>query len=150
MAQAYHQESGVPTVSLRLATTYGPGRDRGFTAAMTSALKAVAKKESFEIPYRGKENYHFSQDVGAGFARAVVDPFTGYGVYNLLGKTHTVDEFIGLIKEEAEKLGLDNFDLTYAEGAEQTPFIYDLECESTVRHSENATNRDSRRYPCIS
>ena len=131
MAQAYHQESGVPTVSLRLATTYGPGRDRGFTAAMTSALKAVAKKESFEIPYRGKENYHFSHDVGAGFARAVVDPFTGYGVYNLLGKTHTVDEFIGLIKEEAEKLGLDNFDLTYAEGAEQTPFIYDLNCEST-------------------
>ena len=131
MAQAYHQESGVPTVSLRLATTYGPGRDRGFTAAMTSALKAVAKRDSFEIPYRGKENYHFSHDVGAGFARAVVDPFTGYGVYNLLGKTHTVDEFIGLIKEEAEKLGLDNFDLTYAEGAEQTPFIYDLNCEST-------------------
>ena len=77
MAQAYHQESGVPTVSLRLATTYGPGRDRGFTAAMTSALKAVASGGRFEIPYRGKENYHFSHDVGAGFARAVVDPFTG-------------------------------------------------------------------------
>ena len=29
MAQAYHQESGVSTVSLRLATTYGPGRDHG-------------------------------------------------------------------------------------------------------------------------
>ena len=131
MAQAYHQESGVPTVSLRLATTYGPGRDRGFTAAMTSALKAVARGECFEIPYRGKENYHFSHDVGAGFARAVVDPFTGYGVYNLLGKTHTVDEFISLITEEAEKLGLENFDLPYAEGAKQTPFIYDLNCEST-------------------
>jgi len=131
MAQAYHQESAVPTVSLRLATTYGPGRDRGFTAAMTSALKAVARGECFEIPYRGKENYHFSHDVGAGFARAVVDPFTGYGVYNLLGKTYTVDEFIGLIKEEAEKLGLENIDLPYAEGAEQTPFIYDLNCEST-------------------
>ena len=87
--------------------------------------------ECFEIPYRGKENYHFSHDVGAGFARAVVDPFTGYGVYNLLGKTHTVDEFISLITEEAEKLGLENFELPYAEGAEQTPFIYDLNCEST-------------------
>ena len=60
-----------------------------------------------------------------------MDPFTGYGVYNLLGKTHTVDEFIGLIKEEAEKLGLENFDLPYAEGAEETPFIYDLNYEST-------------------
>jgi nucleoside-diphosphate-sugar epimerase len=131
MAQAYHQESGVPTVSLRLATTYGPGRDRGFTAAMTSALKAVAGGERFEIPYRGKENYHFSYDVGAGFARAVVDPFTGYGVYNLLGQTRTVDEFLTLIHEEAKDMGLGGFELAYAEGAEQTPFIYDLNCEST-------------------
>jgi nucleoside-diphosphate-sugar epimerase len=131
MAQAYHQESGVSTVSLRLATTYGPGRDRGFTAAMTSALKAVAGGERFEIPYRGKENYHFSYDVGAGFARAVVDPFAGYGVYNLLGQTRTVDEFLTLIHEEAEDMGLGGFELAYAEGAEQTPFIYDLNCEST-------------------
>ena len=131
MAQAYHQESGVPTVSLRLATTYGPGRDRGFTAAMTSVLKAVAREDRFEIPYLGKENYHFSHDVGAGFARAVVDPFSGYGVYNLLGKTLTVDEFLLLIEEEAAKLGLDKFEISYADGAEQTPFIYDLNCEST-------------------
>ena len=34
---------------------------------MTSAIKAVVKGESFEIPYRGKEHYHFSLDVGAGF-----------------------------------------------------------------------------------
>ena len=131
MAQAYHQESEVPTVSLRLATTYGPGRDRGFTAAMTSALKAVSRGESFEIPYRGKENYHFSHDVGAGFARAVVDPFTGYGVYNLLGQTRTVDEFLAQIHEEAKDMRLEGFELTYAEDAEQTPFIYDLNCEST-------------------
>ena len=131
MAQAYHQESTVPTVSLRLATTYGPGRDRGFTAAMTSALKAAASGERFEIPYRGKENYHFSRDVGAGFARAVIDPFTGYGVYNLLGQTRTVDEFLALIHEVARDMGLDGFELSYREDAEQTPFIYDLYCEST-------------------
>ncbi len=131
MAQAYHQESGVSTVSLRLATTYGPGRDRGFTAAMTSALKAVAKGERFEIPYRGKENYHFSHDVGAGFAHAVLDPFSGYGVFNLLGKTLAVDEFRALIKDEAEKMGLKDFELIYEESAELTPFIYDLNCEST-------------------
>ena len=28
-------------------------------------------------------------------------------------------------------MGLDGFELAYAEGAEQTPFIYDLNCEST-------------------
>ncbi|MBD37045.1 MAG: NAD-dependent dehydratase [Opitutae bacterium] len=131
MAQAYHQESGVPTVSLRLATTYGPGRDRGFTAAMTSALKAVAKGQRFEIPYRGKENYHFSHDVGAGFARAVIDSFSGYGVFNLLGQTRSVDEFLEIIKEQAARLGLNGFELLYTDGARTTPFIYDLNCSST-------------------
>jgi len=131
MAQAYHQESGVPTVSLRLATTYGPGRDRGFTAAMTSALKAVAKGQRFEIPYRGKENYHFSHDVGAGFARAVIDSFSGYGVFNLLGQTRSVDEFLEIIKEQATGLGLNGFELSYTDDAQTTPFIYDLNCGST-------------------
>jgi nucleoside-diphosphate-sugar epimerase len=134
MAQAFHQESEVATVSLRLATTYGPGRDRGFTAAMTSALKAVAKGESFEIPYRGKENYHFSYDVGAGFARAVVDPFSGYGVFNLLGQTCSVDDFLEIINDKAKEMGLTNFQLKYADKSDDTPFIYDLNCEST-RHT---------------
>ena len=42
-----------------------------------------------------------------------------------------LDELYMSIEEVAEKLGLENFDLLYAEGAEQTPFIYDLNCEST-------------------
>ena len=132
MAQAFHQESQVPTASLRLATTYGPGRDRGFTAAMTSAIKAVAKGEPYEIPYRGKENYHFSYDVGEGFARATLDPFSGYGVFNLLGETREVDEFTSLLSEEAEAVGLQKISLQYANGAKETPFIYDLNWESTL------------------
>ena len=50
-----------------------------------------------------------------------------------MAKPVAVDEFINLIKEEAEKLGLENFDFQYAEGAEQTPFIYDLNCEYTYK-----------------
>jgi len=42
-----------------------------------------------------------------------------------------VDEFLTRIHEEAKDMGLDGFELAYAEGAEQTPFIYDLNCEST-------------------
>ena len=131
MAQAFQQATQVPTVSLRLATTYGPGRDRGFTAAMTSAIKAVVKSESYEIPYRGRENYHFSLDVGAGFARATLDPFSGYGVYNLLGETRSVDEFIALLGEEADQFGLSADLIAYAEDAEETPFIYDLNDDAT-------------------
>lgn len=131
MAQAFHQASGSSTVSLRLATTYGPGRDRGFTAAMTSAIKAVANGESFEIPYRGKEHYHFSHDVGAGFARAVLDPFDGYGTFNLLGETCSVDNFLAVLREQAEQLGMDASGVTYSNGAEETPFVYGLNDDTT-------------------
>ena len=131
MAQAFHQASGSSTVSLRLATTYGPGRDRGFTAAMTSAMKSVAKGESFEIPYRGKEHYHFSHDVGAGFARAVIDPFEGYGTFNLLGETRPVDDFLAVLREQAGKLGMDAGGVSYSDDAEETPFVYELNDEAT-------------------
>ncbi len=131
MAQAFHQVSGTPTVSLRLATTYGPGRDRGFTAAMTSAMKAVVKGEPFEIPYRGKEHYHFSMDVGAGFARATIDSFSGYGVFNLLGETHSIEAFTEVIKQESSKIGIQGVQIKFAESAEISPFIFDLNDDST-------------------
>ena len=131
MAQKHHQESGVSTVSLRLATTYGPGRDRGFTAAMTSALKAVAKGEDLRFLTVVRKINPLSHDVGAGFAHAVLDPFSGYGVFNLLGKTLAVDEFRALIKDESEKMGLKDFELIYKEQCRVNPFYYDLNCEST-------------------
>ena len=131
MAQAFHQASGVSTVSLRLATTYGPGRDRGFTAAMTSAMKAVVKGEPFEVPYRGKEHYHFSLDVGAGFARAAIDPFSGSGVFNLLGQTYAIEDFISTISEEAVHFEFDEPKIKFSDDAEMSPFIYDLNDEAT-------------------
>ena len=131
MAQAFHQATGVSTVSLRLATTYGPGRDRGFTAAMTSAIKAIVQGEPYEVPYRGKEHYHFSLDVGAGFARAAIDPFSGYGVFNLLGETHSIEDFIQTIKTESVHFEISNPEIKFSKDAELSPFIYELNDEAT-------------------
>jgi nucleoside-diphosphate-sugar epimerase len=131
MAQAFHQTTGVATVCLRLATTYGPGRDRGFTAAMTSAIKAIVRSEPFEVPYRGKEHYHFSLDVGAGFARAAIDPFSGYGVFNLLGETHSIEHFIETIKKESVHFEIDKPEINFSSDAELSPFIYELNDEAT-------------------
>lgn len=131
MARAFHQATGTPTVSLRLATTYGPGRDRGFTAAMTSVMKAVVEGNAFEIPYRGKEHYHFSHDVGAGFARAALDPFEDYGTFNLLGETRSVDDFLEILRKQARDLGMDAGGVVYSPDAEETPFVYGLNDEAT-------------------
>jgi nucleoside-diphosphate-sugar epimerase len=133
MAQAFQQATGAPTVSLRLATTYGPGRDRGFTAAGTHALKAVALGLPFEIPYKGHEHYHFSPDVGAGFGCAVLHPFSGYGAFNLRGQSQRIEDFLELLRQTAGNRGLsEQYKITISPDAEETPFVYELNEESTV------------------
>ena len=130
-AQAFERETGVPTVAVRLSTTYGPGRDRGYTAAPTTAMKHAVAGKPFRIPYTGREHYHFVEDVGAGFAHACLDLFEGYGVINLRGTTVPVPAFCNLIVQTAIELGLQP-DLAVAEDAEPIPFVCDLDDTATL------------------
>jgi nucleoside-diphosphate-sugar epimerase len=133
LARQFHERSGIPTVSLRLNTTYGPGRDRGRTAAPTRAIEAVAHAmrdgtaARFAMPYGGRENYHFVEDVGASFAEAALAPFTGHDAFNLLGQTVPVAEFLALIRRVAGELGSSApHDLSIAADATPNPFVCDL------------------------
>ena len=133
MAQAFEMETGVSTVSLRLATTYGPGRDRGLTAAPTTAVKAVASGEAFAMPYFGREHYHYVEDVGAAFGMCAVEAFSGYDVFNLRGVTVEVANFLAMLKREAEKQGIgDRMNVTMAEDAYAFPFVCDLDEEAIL------------------
>lgn len=130
-AQAFQRETGVPTVAVRLATTYGPGRDRGLTSAPTTAMKHVVAGKPFRIPYTGREHYHYVEDVGAGFGRACLDPFDGYGVIHLRGVTTEVRSYCGLIQDAAAHLGLEA-DVGVADDAERFPFVCDLDDSATL------------------
>jgi len=132
--QAYHMETGVPTVSVRLASTYGPGRDRGMTSAPTTAIKAAALGLSYRIPYVGREHYHFVDDVGAGFAQCAMEPFAGgYGVFNLRGRTVETNDFVATLRSVAQDLDLaDRFDIAVADDAIAIPFGCDFDEEDTV------------------
>lgn len=134
LARLFHEKTGIPTVCLRLNTTYGKGRDKGKTAAPTTAMKAVAlghvrgEKIPFRMPYFGRENYHYVGDVGAHFAACALGPFQGYGTFNIRGKTVPVEEFLRLIKKVAASLGMDgSVDLAIAPDATPALFVCDLD-----------------------
>ena len=127
MAQSYQLETGVPTVSLRLATTYGPGRDKGLTSAPTTALKAASLGCPYAMPYQGREHYHFVDDVGAGFAQAATEPFEGYGAFNLRGKTYPVKDFCNLLSE------VSGGEISIAADATRMPFVCDLSESAIVK-----------------
>ena len=111
LARLFYDNTKVPTVCLRINTTFGKGRDKGKTSAPTNALKAIAlgsvNKElmPFEMPYEGRENYHFVEDIGSYFAACTLQEYEGFGAFNVKGKTIGIEDFLGIIEEEAGKLG---------------------------------------------
>lgn len=134
LARLFHEKTGIPTVCLRINTTYGKGRDLGKTAAPTRAMKAVAaghvrgEKIPFRMPYVGRENYHYVGDVGDHFATVALDPFSGYGAFNIRGQTVEVAEFLAHVKVVATEMGMaEAVDLAIAEDAEPALFVCDLD-----------------------
>ena len=126
----------IPTspVCLRLNTTYGKGRDKGKTSAPTNALKAIAMGAEagnvmpFAMPYQGRENYHFVEDVGACFAACTVQDYEGYGAFNIPGKTIPIESFLNLAAEQAKELGLGDFaSLSITPDCPPNLFVCDLD-----------------------
>jgi nucleoside-diphosphate-sugar epimerase len=138
LARFFHDNTGVPTVCLRLNTTYGPGRDKGMTSAPTGAMKAIALGASrqetipFAMPYQGLENYHYVEDVGEHFAACALQPFDGYGEFNIKGKTIEVKEFLQIVRCQAAELGFEKYtDISIADDAKPNMFSYDL-CHNRI------------------
>ena len=134
LARLFHDNTNVPTVCLRLNTTYGKGRDKGKTSAPTNALKAIAMGAEagnvmpFAMPYQGRENYHFVEDVGACFAACTVQDYEGYGAFNIPGKTIPIESFLNLAAEQAKELGLGDFaSLSITPDCPPNLFVCDLD-----------------------
>lgn len=140
LLRLFHDRTGVPTVCLRLNTTYGPGRDRGMTSAVTKAMECVAigstqgRRIPFRMPYRGRENYHYVEDVGAHFAAATLQPHGGYASLNLRGTTVEVAGFLAIVAEVADALGMSAaVDLGIAADARPNLFVSDLDDAAVQR-----------------
>ena len=134
LVRLFHEQTGVPCVSLRLNTTYGPGRDLGKTSAVTMAMKSIAlghatgEKIPFRMPYEGRENYHYVLDVGHHFAACATSPFDGCGAFNIRGTTIQVKDFLQLMRDTATKLGMsDAIDIELVDSPDENLFVCDLD-----------------------
>ncbi len=80
------------------------------------------------MPYKGRENYHYVEDVGAHFAGVCMLPFEGCRALNIKGKTIEVTEFLDAISKVADEMGIADF-LETGIAPEATPnlFICDLD-----------------------
>jgi len=136
LARLFYDNTKVSTVCLRINTTYGKGRDKGKTSAPTNALKAIAvgsvsgRSIPFEMPCEGRENYHFVEDVGTHFAACTLQPYEGFGAFNIKGETIAIKTFLEIAEQQAKELKMgDYISLSIKEGAPPNLFVSDLDHE---------------------
>lgn len=127
LSRLFHQETSVPTICLRPAVLYGPGRDIGLTSSPTTAMKYVIHGLPYEIPFRTRQDYQFAPDVGAATAISAWEPFDDFGVFTMPSHTMTSKEIVEVIQRVAsqmQKVPTPNLSV----GNEDVPFICDLDC----------------------
>ena len=98
MAAVYWQDWNQPSVGIRPAIVYGPGRDQGMSSAPTIAMLAAAVGKPYEIPFSGAVSYVHVEDAALRFVNAVATSHDGAFVFDLDGTPSSIEDVIKLIK----------------------------------------------------
>ena len=98
-ASIYWQDHQLPSVGLRPAFVYGPGRDQGVSSTPTKAMAAAAVGRPYHISFGGFDTYQHADDVAAAFIKAARTMPKGAPTYTLGGTPGSTQEIISAISK---------------------------------------------------
>lgn len=98
-ARVYWEEHRIPSSGFRPLSVYGPGRDFGVTAAPTLAMKSAVLGRPYRIPYGGRTDLIFVEDVARALIAAAGASLDGARVYNLHGEATAIADVVRLIHD---------------------------------------------------
>ena len=126
-ARVYWKDNGISSIGLRPYVVYGPGRDQGLTSSPTTAMLAATLGRPFQIPFGGRFDMQFADDVAKAFIRAARVPFEGADVFNLRGSIVHVREIVAAIETAAPdmrgQLSFTDVKLGFPEEMDDTPLL---------------------------
>ncbi len=126
-ARVYWLDDGISSIGLRPYVVYGPGRDQGLTSSPTTAMLAATLGQSYQIPFGGRFDMQFADDVARAFIRAARVPFDGADVFNLRSSVVHIREIIAAIEAEVPsmrgRLSFTDVPLGFPEEMDDTPLI---------------------------
>ena len=126
-ARVYWRDDGIASIGLRPYVVYGPGRDQGLTSSPTTAMLAATLGQPYQIPFGGRFDMQFADDVAQGFIRAARVPFDGAEVFNLRGSVVHVREIVAAIETVAPamrgQLSFTDNPLPFPEEMDGTPLL---------------------------
>jgi UDP-glucuronate 4-epimerase len=124
-ARIYFKENGVSSIGLRPYIVYGPARDQGMTSAPTKAMFAAAMGLPFHIPYGGRADYEYADDVAKTFLSCATVDFTGAEVFNLPGAVLHMRDLVDAIAvvepSAAGRITFDDKQLPFPEALDGSP-----------------------------
>jgi nucleoside-diphosphate-sugar epimerase len=97
-ARAFYASNGISSVGLRPWAVYGFGRDAGLTADPTLAIRAVARKEPFQIRISGPMDLQYVEDVAAIFNGCLLSGKTGAHVFNMAGHLLNIEDYPAILE----------------------------------------------------
>lgn len=98
-ASIYWQDHQIPSVGLRPAFVYGPGRDQGVSSTPTKAMAAAAVGRPYHISFGGFDTYQHADDVAAAFIKAARTMPEGAPTFTLGGTPGSTQQIIDAIGE---------------------------------------------------
>jgi len=98
-ARIFFTTDGISSIGLRPWTVFGPGRDAGLTADPTLAMRAVARKEPFQIRLSGFMDLQYVQDVADIFIQCLFSAAKGAYVFNLRGEVVGMEDLRSMLDE---------------------------------------------------
>jgi nucleoside-diphosphate-sugar epimerase len=158
----YWHDNGISSIGLRPYVIYGPGRDQGLTSSPTTAMLAATLGQHFQIPFGGRIDLQFADDVAKAFIRAARVPFDGADVFNLHGSVVHIREIIAAIEAAAPAiqghLNFTDVPLGFPEEMDETPLLSVLgplphtslaEGVATTMTTFQQALADERLAPCL-
>lgn len=98
IARIYWQDHKLPSLGLRPYIVYGVGRDEGETSAITTAIKAAALGQPYQIPFNTQSCFQYAGEVAEIFARAAIADWQGALLSDLTDRVHSIDDVLQAIQ----------------------------------------------------
>ena len=129
-ARVYWRDDGVASIGLRPYVVYGPGRDQGLTSSPTTAMLAAVLGQPYRIPFGGRFDLQFADDVARDFIRAARVPYEGADVFNLHGNLVHVSDVVAALEAAMPairgQLSYSDVPLSFPEEMDDTPLLKTL------------------------
>lgn len=101
VGRSYAADYGVSSVGFRPLTVYGPGRELGASAGPSIACRHAARGDAYVIPFSGRTDFIYVEDVAAAFELALLKSPCGSHIFNLRGEADDVANVAKLIQDLA-------------------------------------------------